>query len=132
MIIILFGAPGAGKGTQAKLLSKYLLIPHVSTGDILRENVKESTALGNKAKSFMDKGELVPDGLVTDMISDRVRKQDAKGGFILDGYPRSIPQAKAFSKIVKDLGSEIDYAVYIKASQDVIVARLSGRWMCKK
>jgi len=132
MIVILFGPPGAGKGTQAKLLSSYLKIPHVSTGDILRENVKQDTGLGQKAKSYMNTGELVPDELVTDMMSERVRKSDAKDGFILDGYPRSIPQAEAFSNILKEIGSEIDLAIYIETSRDVIVKRLSGRWLCKK
>ncbi|MBL7129898.1 MAG: adenylate kinase [Candidatus Omnitrophica bacterium] len=132
MIIILFGPPGAGKGTQAKLLSNYLNIPHVSTGDILRERVKENSSLGKKAKSYMDKGELVPDELVTDMISDRIQKPDAKEGFILDGFPRNISQAEALGKIVKDIGSDIDLAIYIETSKDVIVKRLSGRWICKK
>lgn len=132
MIVILFGPPGAGKGTQAKLLSSYLKVPHVSTGDILRENVKQNTELGKKAKSYMNKGELVPDELVTDMISDRIGRQDAQGGFILDGYPRNISQAKDLVRIVKDMGFEIDSAIYIETSREVIVKRLSGRWMCKK
>ncbi|MFC1646184.1 adenylate kinase [Candidatus Omnitrophota bacterium] len=132
MIIVLFGPPGAGKGTQAKLLSSCLKIPHVSTGDILRENVGKDTSLGKKAKSYMDKGELVPDELVTNMISDRVRKSDAKDGFVLDGYPRSIPQAQVLDKIVRDIKSKIDLAICIETSEDVIVKRLSGRWLCKK
>lgn len=132
MIVVLFGPPGAGKGTQAKLVSNYLKIPHISTGDILRENVKQNTQLGQKAKSYMDKGELVPDELVTDMIFDCIGKPDAKDGFILDGYPRSIPQAEALDKILKDASSSIDLAVYMETSKDVIVKRLSGRWLCKK
>jgi len=132
MILILFGPPGAGKGTQAKLLSDYLNIPHISTGDILRVHVKNNSPLGQKAKFYMNKGDLVPDELVTDMIADRVKKPDARKGFILDGYPRNISQAKAFKNIVKDIGCKVDLAIYIETSKDVIVKRLSGRWLCKK
>lgn len=132
MIVILFGPPGAGKGTQAKLLSSFLNVPHISTGDILRNNVKEGTSLGRQAKSYMEKGELVPDELVTDMISDYMRKPQTKKGFILDGYPRNISQAKDLNNIVKDLGSQIDLAIYFDTSKDVIVKRLSGRRVCRK
>ena len=132
MIIILFGPPGAGKGTQAKLLSNYFNIPHISTGDILRRHVKEDSVLGNKAKLYMDSGELVPDELVTDMILERIREPDAKNGFILDGYPRNIPQAQALNKSVKKIGFDVDLAIYFEASKDVIVKRLSGRRVCKK
>jgi len=128
MNIILFGPPGAGKGTQAKLLSEYLKIPHISTGDILRNNVKENTDLGRKAKEYMDKGELVPDRLLIDMISDCLAKPQAKNGFILDGYPRTLAQAEALSKILK----RIDLAIYLETSKDIIVKRLSGRRVCKK
>lgn len=131
MILILFGPPGAGKGTQAKLLSDYSKIPHVSTGDILREHVRNNSPLGQKAQNYMNKGDLVPDELVTDMIADRIKKPDAKEGFILDGYPRNISQAKAFNDIVKDIGTKVDIAVYIETSKDVIVKRLSGRRLCK-
>jgi adenylate kinase len=132
MILILFGPPGAGKGTQAKMLSSYLRIPHISTGDILRENVKIGTLLGKKAKSYMDKGELVPDQLVTDMIEDRVKKTDAKKGFILDGYPRNISQAESFDAIAKAINSDVGLAIYIETSKNVIVERLCGRRLCKK
>jgi adenylate kinase len=133
MIVILFGPPGAGKGTQAKLLSEYLKIPHISTGDILRNHVKENSNLGKKAKSYMDKGDLVPDALVTDMIFERIQKSDAKQGFILDGYPRNISQAKVLNKIIKDAGfNDVDLAIYFKTSRDMVVKRLSGRRVCKK
>ena len=132
MIIILFGPPGAGKWTQAKLLSNYFNIPHISTGDILRRHVKEDSVLGNKAKLYMDSGELVPDELVTDMILERIRKPDAKNGFILDGYPRNVSQAQSLNKSVKEIGFDVDLAIYFEASKDVIVKRLSGRRVCKK
>lgn len=128
MNIILFGPPGAGKGTQAKLMSEHYKVPHISTGDILRNNVKENTILGKKAKEYMDKGELVPDELLIDMISDSLKKPEAKNGFILDGYPRTIPQAESLSKIIKN----IDLAIYLETSKDIIVKRLSGRRVCKK
>ncbi|MDD5291693.1 MAG: adenylate kinase [Candidatus Omnitrophica bacterium] len=128
MNIVLFGPPGAGKGTQAKLLSEYLKIPHISTGDILRNNVKEDTDLGRKAKEYMDKGELVPDSLLIDMISDCLGKPQAKNGFILDGYPRTLAQAEALNKILK----HIDLSIYLKTSKDIIVKRLCGRRVCKK
>jgi adenylate kinase len=132
MIIILFGPPGAGKGTQAKLLSDYLRIPHISTGDILRAQVKQGSLLGNKARSFMDKGELVPDELVTDMLFDNIRKQDVNKGFILDGFPRNVSQAKDLSNTLKDLGCQINLALYFETSKEVVVKRLSGRIVCKK
>lgn len=128
MNIILFGPPGAGKGTQAKLLSEALKIPHISSGDILRNNVKENTDLGKKAKAYMDKGELVPDALLIDMISDCFKKLQLDNGFILDGYPRTIVQAEALSKII----DRIDVAINLETSKDVIVKRLCGRRVCKK
>ena len=128
MNIILFGPPGAGKGTQAKSMSEYLKVPNISTGDILRNNVKEGTELGREAKAYMDKGELVPDDLLINMISDYLKRPEAKKGFILDGYPRTIAQAEALSKIIKN----IDLAINLETSKDVIVKRLSGRRVCKK
>lgn len=132
MIIILFGPPGAGKGTQAKLLSSYLASEHVSTGDLLRQHVRNGSALGKKVKSFMDQGELVPDELVTDMVSDYIRKLERGKGFILDGYPRTYAQAEALSEILDDIGRSVDVAVYFETDKEVIVRRLSGRRICKK
>jgi len=132
MIIVLFGPPGAGKGTQAKLLEKYLKIPHISTGDLLRNNVKENTLLGQEAKSYMNKGELVPDKLVTDMISLRIKDSDAKMGFILDGYPRNDVQAKTLDDMLKAQKMNIDIALYFDTSKDIVVTRLSGRRVCTK
>ena len=132
MIVILFGPPCAGKGTQAKLLSSYLASEHISTGDLLRQHVRNGSALGEKAKSYMDKGELVPDELVTDMVSDYIQKLDKRKGFILDGYPRTYVQAEILSEILDGMGRSVDVAVYLKTDKEVIVRRLIGRRMCKK
>jgi len=127
MNIVLLGPPGIGKGTVAVKLSKKLNIPHIATGDMLRENVSKKTELGLKAKSFMDKGGLVPDDLVIEMIKERLQRDDCKNGFILDGFPRTINQAEEISKVVK-----IDKVVNIQASDDVIVDRLSKRKVCEQ
>jgi adenylate kinase len=132
MQIVLFGPPGAGKGTQAKFLSEEFNIPHISTGDILRENVKKGTALGMKAKSYMDKGELVPDQLLNDLVRSRLEEPDTKKGFLLDGYPRTIPQAKALDGIMDDLNRKLDAVVNIEVGTGALVRRLSGRRICKK
>jgi len=132
MIIILFGPPGAGKGTQAELLSQKLKIPSISTGDILRQNVKEKTELGLTAKSFMDKGQLVPDRLVIEMLTQRLRDKDTKYGFILDGYPRNVSQAETLDEILKSSGQQIDRAFYLESSKETVVDRLSGRRVCEK
>ena len=132
MQIVLFGPPGAGKGTQAKFLSEEFNIPHISTGDILRENVRKGTPLGLKAKSYMDKGELVPDALLVDLVRGRLAEPDTKKGFLLDGYPRTIPQAKALDEILDDLNRKLDAVVNIDVGQAELVRRLSGRRMCKK
>lgn len=131
MQIVLFGPPGAGKGTQAKFLSEEFNIPHISTGDILRENVKKGTALGMKAKSYMDKGELVPDQLLNDLVRSRLEEPDTKKGFLLDGYPRTIPQAKALDEIMDDLNRKLDAVVNIDVGTSALVRRLSGRRICK-
>ena len=131
MQIVLFGPPGAGKGTQAKFLSEEFNIPHISTGDILRENVKKGTALGMKAKSYMDKGELVPDQLLNDLVRSRLEEPDTKKGFLLDGYPRTIPQAKALDEIMDDLNRKLSAVVNIDVGTSALVKRLSGRRICR-
>ncbi len=132
MRIILLGPPGAGKGTQAKVLAQELGVAHISTGDILRQNVKDATSLGQEAKDFMDRGLLVPDGLMSKMLQDRFAQSDVKEGFILDGYPRNISQAKTLEEIFKIKGIDIDLVVYLDSSDSVIIQRLSGRLVCSK
>lgn len=129
MKLILFGPPGAGKGTQAKLLCDEFGLLHISTGDILRSEVKNNSDLGRKAKGFMDSGKLVPDSLVTEMVKKRLSQEDVKKGFILDGYPRTESQAKALDEI---LVGGIDKAFYFATSEEVVVQRLSGRRVCPK
>ena len=128
MKIIMLGAPGAGKGTQAKMISEKYGIPHISTGDIFRANIKNGTELGKKAKSYMDQGLLVPDELVVDLVVDRVQKEDCKEGYILDGFPRTIPQAEALDAALGE--DKIDYALDIEVTDDHIIKRMSGRRAC--
>ena len=129
---ILLGPPGAGKGTQAaKIVEKYG-IPHISTGDIFRENIKKGTELGKKAKGYMDAGELVPDELVCDLVVDRLEKDDCKNGYILDGFPRTIPQAEALTAALKEKGTAIDYALDIEMKDEEIIERMAGRRVCAK
>jgi adenylate kinase len=127
MNIVLLGPPGIGKGTAAAKLSKKLQIPHIATGDMLRENVAQKTKLGIEAKSYMDKGLLVPDDVVIEMMKERLQKNDCKNGFILDGFPRTINQAEKISKVTK-----IDKVINIQASDEIIIDRLSKRRVCKK
>ncbi len=132
MRIVLLGPPGAGKGTQAKALAEKLGVAHISTGEILRQNVKEATLLGKEAKDYMDRGLLVPDELMSKMLQDRFTQGDVKKGFILDGYPRTIAQAKTLEEIFKFKGIDIDLVVYLDSSDSVIIQRLSGRLVCSK
>lgn len=131
MNIILFGPPGAGKGTQAKKLVDFYGIPQISTGDILRANVREGTELGLAAKSYMDKGELVPDQVLIGIIKNRLKEDDCKKGFILDGYPRTVPQADALEAILDEIDKPIDIVLNLEVPDEVLVGRISGRLMCK-
>jgi adenylate kinase len=126
----MLGAPGAGKGTQAAKVAEELHIPHISTGDIFRANIKNGTELGKKAKAFMDAGKLVPDELTCDLVADRLAQSDCSEGFILDGFPRTIPQAEALEEVLTKLGTKIDYAVNIDVPDEAIVSRMSGRRAC--
>ncbi len=130
--IILLGPPGAGKGTQAKALAEKLKVAHISTGDILRQNVKEGTLLGKEAKDYMERGLLVPDELMAKMLKKRFSLADVRGGFILDGYPRNLAQAKTLEEIFLTGGIEVDWIVYLDSSEEVIIQRLSGRLVCSK
>lgn len=125
--LLLIGPPGAGKGTQAALLARQLGIPAISTGDIFRENVRSETPLGLKAKAFMDRGEYVPDSLTNDLVRDRLGHSDAKDGFLLDGYPRTIDQVTELDSILSDGGKKLDVVVQLTADNDELVRRLSGR-----
>ena len=131
MRIILFGPPGVGKGTQAKILSKDLKIVHIATGDILREAVARGTELGKKAKAFMDRGELVPDEVVIGIIQERLKEGDAKSGFILDGFPRTLPQAEALDKVFDKSGIVIDRVVSMEVDKEVLMTRLTSRRVCR-
>ena len=130
MKIIMLGAPGAGKGTQAKKIAAKYDIPHISTGDIFRANIKNGTELGNKAKTYMDQGLLVPDELVVDLVVDRVQQDDCKNGYVLDGFPRTIPQAEALDKALAALGDKVDYAIDVNVPDENIVKRMGGRRAC--
>ena len=132
MKIVMLGAPGAGKGTQAKMISEKYGIPHISTGDIFRANIKENTELGQKAKGYMDKGLLVPDELVVDLVVDRLAQDDAKKGYVLDGFPRTIPQAEALTDALAKIGEKLDYAIDVDVPDENIVTRMSGRRACVK
>lgn len=130
MKIIMLGAPGAGKGTQAKKIAAKYEIPHISTGDIFRANIKEGTELGKKAKTYMDQGLLVPDELTCDLVVDRIKQDDCKNGFILDGFPRTIPQAEALDAALSKMGEKMDYAIDVDVPDENIVRRMGGRRVC--
>ena len=130
MKIIMLGAPGAGKGTQAKQIATKYEIPHISTGDIFRANLKNGTELGKKAKEYMDKGELVPDELTCDLVMDRIAQEDCQKGFVLDGFPRTIPQAEALTNALNKIGQSMDYAIDVDVPDENIVNRMSGRRAC--
>ncbi|MDD5948808.1 MAG: adenylate kinase [Lachnospiraceae bacterium] len=130
MKIIMLGAPGAGKGTQAKMIAEKFGIPHISTGDIFRANIKNGTELGAKAKEYMDQGLLVPDELTCDLVVDRIQQEDCKKGYILDGFPRTIPQAEALDAALTKLGENIDFAINVEVPDENIVRRMGGRRAC--
>ena len=132
MKIIMLGAPGAGKGTQAKMIAEKYSIPHVSTGDIFRANIKNGTELGKQAKEYMDAGKLVPDELTVKILLDRVAQDDCKDGYVLDGFPRTIPQAEVLEDALNKLGDKIDYAINVDVPDENIVRRMSGRRACLK
>lgn len=131
MNLILLGPPGAGKGTQAaKIVEKYG-VPHISTGDIFRENIKNGTPLGKKAQEYMNKGELVPDSLVIEIATDRLTKDDCKNGFLLDGFPRTVEQAEALDEFLAGLGRKVDHVLDIDVAAEILMTRLTGRRVCK-
>ncbi len=130
MKIIMLGAPGAGKGTQAKMIAEKYDVPHVSTGDIFRANIKNGTQLGMEAKKYMDQGLLVPDELTVKILLDRVANEDCKNGYVLDGFPRTIPQAEVLDKALTELGDKIDYAIDVDVPDENIVKRMGGRRAC--
>ena len=130
MKIIMLGAPGAGKGTQAKKIAAKYEIPHISTGDIFRANIKNGTELGKKSKTYMDQGLLVPDELVVDLVVDRVNQDDCKNGYVLDGFPRTIPQAEALTEALAKMGQKMDYAIDVNVPDENIVRRMGGRRAC--
>lgn len=131
MKLVLMGPPGAGKGTQAEVLVQRLVIPHISTGDMFRAAIKNQTALGVKAKSYMDAGGLVPDEVTIGIVEERLREEDCKKGFLLDGFPRTNVQADALTKILEQLGVKLDGVINIQVDQDKLIARLTGRRVCR-
>ena len=131
MRIILMGPPGAGKGTQAEVLTTRLNIPHISTGDMFRKAVKEGTSLGNEAKRYMDSGRLVPDEVTVGIVKERLAEEDCQNGFLLDGFPRTVPQADALERTLQDLGVKIDRVINIDVDREALLKRLTGRRVCK-
>jgi adenylate kinase len=131
MNLILFGAPGAGKGTQSGYLIERYQIPAIATGDILRAQRRAGTALGNEVKGFMDRGELVPDPLMIDIIRERLKQPDARTGFLLDGFPRTVPQAEALDQMLGELGRQLDAVLYLRVSRQALIDRLAHRYSCR-
>ncbi|HAO5916737.1 TPA: adenylate kinase [Listeria monocytogenes] len=131
MKLVLMGLPGAGKGTQAEQIVEKYNIPHISTGDMFRAAMKNNTELGRKAKSFMDNGDLVPDEVTNGIVRERLSEDDAKDGFLLDGFPRTVEQAQELENILSDLGTELDAVINIDVEKDVLLKRLTGRWICR-
>ncbi|MCB2626451.1 adenylate kinase [Listeria monocytogenes] len=131
MKLVLMGLPGAGKGTQAEQIVEKYSIPHISTGDMFRAAMKNNTELGKKAKSFMDNGDLVPDEVTNGIVRERLAEDDAKNGFLLDGFPRTVEQAEELENILNDLGTELDAVINIEVDKDVLMKRLTGRWICR-
>lgn len=132
MRIVLVGPPGAGKGTQAQFISSHLSIPKISTGDIFRDNVKRSTALGRQAKQYMERGDLVPDEVTIAMVRDRLNDDDAQEGFLLDGFPRTVPQAEVLKKMLAEVDARLDVVLELVVDDDEVVRRLSGRRTCRR
>jgi len=130
MMIVFLGPPGAGKGTQAEMISKEKKIPHISSGNLLREAVEAGTETGKKARNYIEKGLLVPDQIVVDIIKDRILKNDCKVGFVLDGFPRTLSQAKVLDEMLRNLGNSLDMVFYFSVSKESVVQRLSGRLIC--
>lgn len=130
MKIIMLGAPGAGKGTQAKMIAEKYSVPHISTGDIFRANIKNGTQLGMEAKKYMDQGLLVPDELTVKILLDRVAQTDCEGGYVLDGFPRTIPQAQVLDRALEELGDQIDFAINVDVPDENIIKRMGGRRAC--
>jgi adenylate kinase len=128
--LVLFGAPGSGKGTQGPFLAERFGIPQVSTGEILRENVRQGTELGQAAERFMSAGELVPDEVIIGLIRERIARPDAAAGFVLDGFPRTLPQAEALDRTLADVGAPVDRVIYLRVPQSTLEKRLGGRWTC--
>jgi adenylate kinase len=129
--VVLLGPPGAGKGTQAQLISKELKLPHISSGDLFREHLKAQTELGKLVKGYMDRGELVPDDVTIAMVRERLSRPDCAGGALLDGFPRTPPQAEALTKMLADFHGKVDVVPYINVGEEILVERLSGRWTCR-
>lgn len=132
MNLVLMGLPGAGKGTQAERIVEKYNIPHISTGDMFRAAMKEETELGMKAKSFMDQGQLVPDEVTIGIVRERLEKEDCKDGFLLDGFPRTVPQADALEQMLEELGRKIDFVINVNVDQSILMERLTGRRICKE